>query len=107
MLSVISLLALSYSITHYVCLDKLPVCGPSVQQNAESTPSVSELANANSENAPVADETLDDATIEEGYEHRRQISGAPMASMMCVENPESFICVAPAKGGNPFNIIRL
>ena len=30
--------------------------------------------------------------IEEGDEHRIQISGAPMASMMCVENPEkSFV----------------
>ena len=32
----------------------------------------------------------------EGDEHRRQISGAPMASMMCVENPEissEIICV--------------
>ena len=32
---------------------------------------------------------------------RRQISGAPMASMMCVENPETskeIICVAPAEG---------
>ncbi len=33
---------------------------------------------------------LDDATIDEGGEHRRQISGAPQASMMCVENLESF-----------------
>ena len=48
------------------------------------------------------------ATIEEGYEHRRQISGAPMASMMCVENPESFrdiVCVAPAEGEKPLNIM--
>ena len=59
---------------HYVGLDKLPVCG--VQQ---SIPSMSEQANDNSENAPVADESLDDATVEEGDEHRRQISGAPMA----------------------------
>ena len=86
---------------HYVGLDKLPVCG--VQQ---SIPSMSEQANDNSENAPVADESLDDATIEEGDEHRRQISGAPMASMMCVENPESsreIICVAPAEGEKPLN----
>ena len=54
------------------------------------------------------DEVLDDATIEEGDEHRRQISGAPMASMMCVENPESsrdIICVAPAEGEKPLNIM--
>ena len=54
------------------------------------------------------DEALDDATIEEGDEHRRQISGAPMASMMCVENPESsrdIICIAPAEGEKPLNIM--
>lgn len=77
---------------HY-SLDKVPVC---VEQSAQSTTNVSEETN---ENAPVADETLDDATIEEGDKHRRQISGAPMASMMHIENPEScreIICVAPA-----------
>ena len=46
---------------HYV------VCGSSVEQNAGSTPCVAEA------NAPVANETLDDATIEEGDEHRKQI----------------------------------
>ena len=93
---------------HYVGLDKLPVCGGSVQQSGESTTSVSEQPSTNSENAPVADESLDDATIEEGDEHRRQISGAPMGSMMCVENPESsreIICVAPAEGEKPLNIM--
>ena len=56
----------------------------------------------------VAYESLDDATIEEGDEHRRQISGAPMASMMCVDNPETsreIICVAPAEGEKPLNIM--
>ena len=51
---------------------------------------------------------LDDATIAEGDEHRVQISGAPQASMMCVENPESFthtMCVAPAEGEKPLNIL--
>ena len=92
----------------YVGLDKLPICGASVQQSAEPIPIVSGQANTNSENAPVADETLDDAAIEEGDEHRRQISGSPMASMMCVENPESsreIICVAPAEGQKPLNIM--
>ena len=82
---------------HYVGLDKLPVCGPSVQQCVQSNTSDS-----------TADETLDGAAIEEGDEHRRQISGAPMASMMCVENPESsrdIICVAPAEGEKPLNIM--
>lgn len=53
-------------------------------------------------------DAIDDATIEEGDEHRIQISGAPMASMMCVENPESFreiMCVAPAEGERPVNIM--
>ena len=54
------------------------------------------------------DDTLDDATVEEGDEHRIQISGAPLASMMCIENPESFreiLCVAPAEGQRPLNFM--
>ena len=89
---------------HCVGLDKLPVCGYSVEQNTQSSPIVLEQANTNS---PVADKSLNDAIIEEGDEHRRQIS-APMASMMCVENPESskeIICVAPAEGEKPLNIM--
>ena len=51
---------------------------------------------------------FDDATIEQGDEHRWQISGAPQASMMCVENPEIFreiISVAPAEGERPLNFM--
>ena len=73
---------------HYVGLGKipepaLPIADMPVQPN-QSEPA-----------------ELDDATIAEGDEHKRQISGAPQASMMCVENPESFsqtMCVAPAEG---------
>ena len=57
---------------------------------------------------PDSDSELDDATIAEGDEHRVQISGAPQASMMCVENPESFrhtVCVAPAEGEKPLSIM--
>ena len=68
---------------HYVGLDKLPVCGASVQQHTQNNPHDTDT---NSDNV---NEVLDDATIEEGDEHRRQISGAPMASMMCVESPET------------------
>ena len=85
---------------HYVGLDKLPVCGPSVQQCVQS--------NTSDSTGNTAGETLDGAAIEEGDEHRRQISGAPMASMMCVENPESsrdIICVVPAEGEKPLNIM--
>ena len=52
------------------------------------------LANTDSHDTETADDAQDDAVIEEGDEHRIQISGAPMASMMCVE----IICVAPAEG---------
>ena len=86
---------------HYVGLDKLPVCGPAVYSSVYRDNTSDSTDNA-------AGETLDDATIEEGDEHRRQISGAPMASMMCVENPESsrdIICVAPAEGEKPLNIM--
>ena len=71
---------------HYLGLDKLPVCGASVQHNVQSNPNET---SGTSENTPVADEVLDDATVEEGDEHRMQISGTHMASMMSVENPES------------------
>ena len=87
---------------HYVGLDKLPVCGASVQQHTQNNPHDTDT---NSDNV---NEVLDDATIEEGDEHRRQISGAPMASMMCVESPETckeIICVAPAEGEKPLNIM--
>ena len=90
---------------HYVGLDKLPLGSASVLQNAQSNPNE---ANTNADNVQLAHESLDDATIEEGDEHRRQISGAPMASMMCVENPESsrdIICVVPAEGEKPLNIM--
>ena len=36
-----------------------------------------------SHDTETAADALDDAVIEEGDEHRIQISGAPMASMMC------------------------
>ena len=86
---------------HYVSLDKipepiLPIADKPVQCKQ---PNQSERA---------SDDELDNATIAEGDEHRRQISGAPQASIMCVENPESFsqtMCVAPAEGEKPLNIM--
>ena len=39
-----------------------------------------------------------------------EVSGAPMASMMCVDNPETsreIICVAPAEGEKPLTIMTL
>ena len=88
------------------------MCSFNVEQNAQNVPNFTGensqdiQTNAISENTTAADDTLDDATIEEGDEHRMQISGALLASMMCVENPESFreiICVAPAEGERLLN----
>ena len=91
---------------HYVGLDKIP-------EQPQPTMSVQHETIANCEPVAeqpesVADNELDDATIEQGDEHRRQISGTQQASMMCVENPESFrhtMCVAPAEGERPLNIM--
>ena len=95
---------------HYVGLDKM--CDSSVEQTAQNVQTISAdnvtVANTDSHDTETADDALDDAVIAEGDEHRIQISGAPMASMMCVENPESFreiICVAPAEGEKPLNIM--
>ena len=52
--------------------------------------------------------------IQEGDEHRRQISGAPLASMMCIENPErNHTCSTSRRGKttefydsyNPYNLV--
>ena len=91
---------------HYVGLDNM--CDSSIAQNVQTISEAnvqSTVANTDSHDTETADEALDDAVIAEGDEHRIQISGA---SMMCVENPESFreiICVAPAEGEKPLNIM--
>ena len=95
---------------HYVGLDKM--CDSSVQ--GETSQTILEanghvtVPNTDSHEPEATDNALDYTTIEKGEEHRIQISGAPMASMMCVENPESFrdiICVAPAEGEKPLNFM--
>ena len=90
---------------HYVGLDKIPEQPHTVVQPVQSET----IATAQAEQLEqVSDNELDDATVAEGDEHRRQISGAPQASMMFVENPESFrhiLCVAPAEGEKPLNIM--
>ncbi len=55
-----------------------------------------------------ADLQLDEATIEEGDEHIRQITGGPTASMMSLEDPEAFaeiVSLAPAEGQRPLSIM--
>ena len=59
-----------------------------------------------SHDTETAADALDDAVIEEGDEHRIQISGAPMASMMCPESFREIICVAPAEGEKPILIFK-
>ena len=89
---------------HYVGFDKIPVGDSRVGHNV---PNVTGENVQPATNCTTADNTLDGAIIEEGDEHRRRISGA-LASMMCVENSESFretICVAPAEGKKPLSFM--
>ena len=71
---------------HYVGLDKIPeqpqptVAIP-VQPAQPETIANSDAVAEQPES--VSDNEIDDATIEQGDEHRMQISGAPQASMMC------------------------
>ena len=54
------------------------------------------------------EEVLDDATIEEGDMHTRQITCAPQESLLSVENPEAdaqTYSVAPAEGQKPISIM--
>ena len=91
---------------HYVGLEKIPEQPqPTMPVQPETIANCEPVAE---QPESVSDNELDDATIEQGDEHRRQISGAQQASMMCVENPESFrhtMCVAPAEGERPLNIM--
>ena len=58
---------------------------------------------ANSDSDPLSDDV-----IAEGDEHIRQITGGPMASMMSLENPETFgqtVSIAPAERQKPLSIM--
>ena len=67
---------------HYVGLDKIPEQPHTVVQPVQSET----IATAQAEQLEqVSDNGLDDAPVAEGEEHRRQISGAPQASMMFVK----------------------
>ena len=71
---------------HYVGLDKM--CDSSVEEEtSQNAQTISEAngKNTDSHEPEAADNALDDATIEEGDEHRIQISGAPMASTMVLK----------------------
>ena len=64
--------------------------------------------NTDSHDTEALEDTLDDNIVEEGDEHTKQITGGPQASMLNVENPEALkyiICVAPAEGQKPLNVM--
>ena len=94
---------------HYVGLDKIPACGSDAVEHDVSGENLEEHSHNIPDSQPAtAADALDDTTVREGDEHRWQISGTPHASMMCVENPESFreiICVAPAEGERPLGFM--
>ena len=73
----------------------------SVNMNETSNDSCSQQTESNSKSA-VCD--IDDAVIEEGDEHSRNITGGPSASILSVENPEAIVCVAPCEGEKPMCI---
>ena len=91
---------------HYVGLDPFPTINDS-NSIADNVSSVPPTTNNNPDNNS---DTLADATIEEGDEHLRQITGgAPITSILSADDPEveTQICsVAPAEGNRPVDIVR-
>lgn len=87
---------------HFVGLDKQNITN---SNNSADLPTTSNSMQ-NSDDLPSSQ--LDDATIEQGDEHTRQITGGPQTSMMSIDNPETFagvVCVAPAEGQKPLSIM--
>ena len=87
---------------HFVGLDN-----PQVTSNINQQTHVNDVPNQQT-HANDFQSALNEATIEEGDEHTRQITGSPLASMMTIENPEAHaevVCVAPAEGQRPLSIM--
>ena len=93
---------------HYVGLDPVPIIDDT-NSVADIVSSVPPNTNSNNNN-PDNNDTLADATIEEGDEHIRQITGgAPITSVLSSDDPEveAQICsVAPAEGNRPVDIVK-
>ena len=74
----------------------------------DPVPTINDSSNDN--NPDNNNNTLADATIEEGDEHLRQITGsAPITSILLADDPEveTQICsVAPAEGNCPVDTVR-
>ena len=82
----------------------LPMTSPHLNQILMAVTSPLYLPQINDETTT----PLDDNAIEEGDEHSIQITSGLLASMMSIENPETFneiVCVAPAKGQRPLSIM--
>ena len=80
------------------------VCQDTVSSNTSDNSSDKQTSAKSGE----SDAPIDDETIEQGDEHIMQITGGPQASMMSVENPESFeqiLSIAPAEGQRPISIM--
>ena len=77
---------------HYVGLDRMTT--PNEASLVEIAFTSNETHNVDNipegSHSDNTDGPLDDATIEEGDEHTRQITGGPQSSMMSIENPETF-----------------
>ena len=80
---------------HYVGLDKLLMPEKIVNESESIT-----TTDTNSDSDP-----LNDNIIADRDENLRQITGGPMASMMSLENPETFVSIAPAEGQKPLSIM--
>ena len=101
---------------HFVGLDKHAnnadtAVEPNVLTEPPQSPEPTVSLSCNDEQTDGTDlptHELDNATIEQGDEHTRQITGSPLASMMSVENPEAFmdiVSIAPAEGQRPLSIM--
>ena len=99
---------------HYVGLDRVSSCHSNVTKNVYNVPNIAgqitfiSEPNTDSHDTEAVEDTLDDSIVEEGDEHTKQITGGPQASMLSVENPEAFkdiICIAPAEGQKPLNVM--
>ena len=83
---------------HYVGLNRLAASNSVLSSPEGVTP----------DNTEDTDDPLSDDVIAKGDKHIEQITGGPQATMMTLENPESFsqiVSIAPAEGQKPLSIM--
>ena len=83
---------------HYVGLDQ-------TSMDIETTIQTGHNSQENSYSS-TPDNSVDDATFQQGDNHLLQITGGPTASMMSPGHPESIVSVAPAEGQTPVSIMN-